>query len=94
MIIIIIRRRIHIYTFIDPGSSGDISSGKQVGGSYVGPGPPPFTGEHRYVFLLYKQTKADAQLESVPGRMRSDCKSYIQENGLELVTANYFVAKF
>lgn len=23
---------------------------------YIGPGPPPKTGKHRYVFLLYKQT--------------------------------------
>ncbi|KAI8888666.1 PEBP-like protein [Backusella circina FSU 941] len=83
------------WTIIDiPGSSGDASAGKQIGGSYAPPGPPPFTGEHRYVFLLYKQTKADAHLESLLSRMRWDYKLYIKEHGLELVAANFFVAKF
>ncbi|CAG9559418.1 unnamed protein product [Danaus chrysippus] len=33
---------------------GDISSG-EVLSAYVGSGPPPETGLHRYVFLVYKQ---------------------------------------
>lgn len=32
----------------------DYSKGKELL-SYVGPAPPPKTGKHRYVFLLYKQ---------------------------------------
>lgn len=33
---------------------GNISSG-EVLSAYVGSGPPPDTGLHRYVFLVYKQ---------------------------------------
>jgi len=36
-----------------PGS--DIVKGQTIS-SYMGPGPPPKTGLHRYIFLLFKQT--------------------------------------
>lgn len=74
------------------GSSGDVSTGQEIGGNYIGPGPPPFTGEHRYVFLLYKQTKSDAKFE-LAGKMRWDHKTFIKDNGLELVAADFYVSK-
>jgi phosphatidylethanolamine-binding protein (PEBP) family uncharacterized protein len=76
-----------------PGSSGDVSAGEEIGGKYIGPGPPPFGGDHRYVFNLYKQTKPDVKFE-VAGKMRWDYKNFIKEHGLELVTSDFFLAKF
>ncbi|KAL8277356.1 hypothetical protein RQP46_010196 [Phenoliferia psychrophenolica] len=70
---------------------------------HMGPGPPPYTGAHRYIFLLYMNTTEEGLLpaekqktfssSTMPQRMRWDLAAFVQENGLELVGANYFVAR-
>lgn len=66
---------------------------------YMGPGPPPKTGLHRYVFLLYKQQRGkrpDAPADrpcwgtGVPG---SGAAEYAHKHGLELYAVNFFYAK-
>ncbi|ODQ45509.1 hypothetical protein PICMEDRAFT_34840 [Pichia membranifaciens NRRL Y-2026] len=66
---------------------------------YMGPGPPPKTGLHRYVFLLYKQQRGkrpDAPADrpcwgtGVPG---SGATEYAHKHGLELYAVNFFYAK-
>ena len=66
---------------------------------YMGPGPPPKTGLHRYVFLLYKQQRGkqpDAPADrpcwgtGVPG---SGATEYAQQYGLDLYAVNFFYAK-
>ncbi|KAM0755029.1 PEBP-like protein [Meredithblackwellia eburnea MCA 4105] len=67
-----------------------------------GPGPPPFTGLHRYVYLLYKEP-AGGLLEkqttfsdpaSITQRMRWDLGAFVKENNLELIAINFFQARF
>lgn len=66
---------------------------------YMGPGPPPKTGLHRYVFLLYRQQRnkkpeppADRPCwgTGVPG---SGAAEYAAKCGLELYAVNFFYAK-
>lgn len=63
----------------------------------MGPAPPPGTGPHRYIFLLYQQpgkldpTKVKPHLE--PERQKFDVRKWATEHNLSLVTANYFTAK-
>ncbi|AOA63624.1 Carboxypeptidase Y inhibitor, function requires acetylation by the NatB N-terminal acetyltransferase [Komagataella phaffii GS115] len=68
---------------------------------YLGPGPPPKTGLHRYVFLLYKQ-KPGVSLEGpdpknrpnwgtgIPGSGVSD---WAAKNSLSLLAVNFFFAQ-
>jgi len=70
---------------------------------YGGPGPPPFTGFHRYVFLLYKNKTAEGVLplekqstvkaQDVRARMKWDVQAFVRQNGLELIGMNWFVSK-
>lgn len=65
---------------------------------YVGPGPPPGTGKHRYVFLLYKQTKGTPPPPSGrpnwgTGVKGSGAAEYAQKYGLELYAVNYFYSQ-
>ncbi|KAI5480657.1 PEBP-like protein [Pseudohyphozyma bogoriensis] len=67
------------------------------------PGPPPFTGLHRYIFLLYKNTTPEGVLplekqstvkgDAISNRMKWDIKLFVKENGLELVGVNWFQAR-
>lgn len=66
---------------------------------YMGPGPPPKTGLHRYVFLLYKQNpNKDPEAPNdrpcwgtgIPG---SGAAEYAEKYGLELYAVNFFYCK-
>lgn len=67
---------------------------------YAGPGPPPVSGPHRYIFLLYEQP-ADFDLKKyappagqkvgISKRVRYDLEAFEKEAGLgAVVAANYF----
>ncbi|OBZ89398.1 OV-16 antigen [Choanephora cucurbitarum] len=61
---------------------------------YVGPGPPPNSGTHRYVFLLYRQRHE--KNFAVMGtereeRRKFDLRAFETENELQLVSANFFI---
>ncbi|KAI8082728.1 phosphatidylethanolamine-binding protein [Halteromyces radiatus] len=62
--------------------------------NYLGPAPPPGTGDHRYVFLLYKQPNKNIKFESlsqsVQERRSFDYKKYALTHQLELVGVNFF----
>lgn len=69
---------------------------------YEGPGPPPKTGKHRYVFLLYKQDPEVAKYDVPLGRPTwgtgtpsSGVRDYIQKHGgkLQLLSVNFFFAQ-
>ncbi|KAH3663697.1 hypothetical protein OGAPHI_005098 [Ogataea philodendri] len=66
---------------------------------YFGPAPPPKTGKHRYVFLLYKQ-KPGTEPEAPPDRPNwgtgvpgSGAAEWSKENELELLAVNFFYAQ-
>ena len=70
---------------------------------YVGPGPPPMSGPHRYLFLLYEQPEGfDGKKHGQPKggkafpmmkRMRYDFDTLVREAKLgEIVAANWFVS--
>ncbi|KAI8084679.1 phosphatidylethanolamine-binding protein [Halteromyces radiatus] len=62
---------------------------------YIGPGPGPDTGIHRYLFLLYKQS----QHQDFPSMLHSekehrrhfDFYQFAKDHQLELVAFNYFL---
>jgi hypothetical protein len=67
---------------------------------YAGPGPPPGSAPHRYVFLLYAQPEGFDVKEWAPaegkkvgpfGRIRYDLGAFEKKIGLgPVVAANYF----
>ncbi|QPG73969.1 hypothetical protein FOA43_001285 [Brettanomyces nanus] len=67
--------------------------------SYVGPGCPPKTGKHRYVFLLYKQKSG--VVPKVPEGRRNwgtgvpgyGAAEYAEKWGLTLYGVNFFYAR-
>jgi phosphatidylethanolamine-binding protein (PEBP) family uncharacterized protein len=65
--------------------------------NYMGPAPPPGSGDHRYIFLLYKQTNREHPFEAlaqgVQDRRTFDFKQYAATNQLELVAVNFFYSK-
>ncbi|KAI5475461.1 hypothetical protein MNV49_001352 [Pseudohyphozyma bogoriensis] len=81
----------------DVKEQGLVQKSEEALAPWVGPSPGQGTGLHRYCFLLYKQTKAllpmgQAGIKSNerPDRRNFDVKRYADENGLELVGANFF----
>lgn len=78
----------------------DYSKGKEIL-SYQGPAPPPKTGKHRYVFLLYKQDPKGsfATPKDRPnwgtGTPSSGVRDWIKANGgsLKLLGINFFYAQ-
>jgi phosphatidylethanolamine-binding protein len=70
--------------------------------NYAGPGPPPPSSPHRYVFLLYDQPEGfDTTKFASPGgknvgirpRMRYDLKAFEKEAKLgQVVACNYFLS--
>lgn len=79
----------------------DFSKGKELL-SYQGPAPPPKTGKHRYVFLLYKQ---DPKVKEIPvpkdrpnwgtGIPSSGVRDWIKShsNDARLLGVNFFYAQ-
>jgi len=68
--------------------------------SYIPPGPPPGSGPHRYVFLLYDQPRREGfALQGLPqgppeDRMGFNVSAWREANGLTLAKAGtYFVAE-
>jgi phosphatidylethanolamine-binding protein len=68
---------------------------------YRGPGPPPPSAPHRYVFLLYEQPEGfDAekfapggQPMSRPARMRYDYDAFAKEANLgPVIASTYFLS--
>ncbi|KAI1482478.1 PEBP-like protein [Daldinia eschscholtzii] len=70
---------------------------------YKPPGPPPKTGKHRYVFLLFAPangttdplhlTKPEDRKHWGTGKARHGVRDWAGENGLEPVAANFIYAQ-
>ncbi|KAI1342593.1 PEBP-like protein [Xylariaceae sp. FL0016] len=70
---------------------------------YKPPGPPPKTGKHRYVFLLFTPTngttealnltKPDDRKHWGTGKERHGVRDWALKNGLEPVAANFIYAQ-
>jgi len=83
----------------------DTASGETVI-EYIGSAPPPDTGLHRYVFLVYEQTKAITVSEcgqekliakggNGDGRPKFSAKTFASKNGLDtLVAGNFYQAQY
>ncbi|KAI7905346.1 phosphatidylethanolamine-binding protein [Cokeromyces recurvatus] len=77
-----------------PGSADFSQANEQE--PYLGPGPPPKTGDHRYIFLLYKQPEAQAVdfgTLSIEKRNNWEYQTLIEKNQLELVAVNFFISR-
>lgn len=70
---------------------------------YAGPAPPPFSGIHRYIFLVHRNLTPEGLLplkkqakikgDDIRMRMRFDMARFAKENGLELVGVNWFKSR-
>ena len=71
---------------------------------YAGPGPPPGSGPHKYLFLLYEQPEgfdgkkfgqpAEGQKFPMLKRMRYNFDGFLKDAKFgEIVAANWFVSK-
>lgn len=78
----------------------DYSKGNEIL-PYVGPGPPPKTGKHRYVFLLYQQDPS-VTLTAPPDRPNwgtgvagSGVRDWLKKHGgkQQLLAVNFFYAQ-
>ncbi|CAO3630421.1 unnamed protein product [Cunninghamella blakesleeana] len=60
--------------------------------TYLGPAPPADTGDHRYIFLLYKHKlkNENIQVLAEKERINFNVKQYADDNHLELVGVNFF----
>jgi len=75
-----------------PGN--EISEGS-VKASYAGPGPPKGTGFHRYVILVFEQTKSVSITKNYNSRVnrpRFDVRKFAKKHGLSStpIAGNYF----
>lgn len=69
---------------------------------YVGSAPQKDSGLHRYVFLLFKQTKGMQEFNNVAassstsreGRLSTNTRQLVADHNLELVAGNFFLAKY
>ncbi|KAH7884177.1 phosphatidylethanolamine-binding protein [Phlebopus sp. FC_14] len=90
-----------------PGTSaleaGDMSARftKAATTPYHPPAPPPGTGPHRYVFLLYQEPSPDFSIapdapehkNGARDRAKWSAQSFAQRYGLKLVGVNYFYVR-
>jgi len=81
-----------------PGNN--ITAGKELTG-YVGSAPPPDTGLHRYIFILYKQPKGQINFKEdhtsctcATGRANWKAPDFAAKYGLEPVGINFYQAKY
>ncbi|KAI7865610.1 phosphatidylethanolamine-binding protein [Spinellus fusiger] len=84
-----------VVTNIQGSSSFEIKNGTQHT-PYIAPLPESGTGEHRYVFLLYQQSQPNTPFQSMQhdgkgARRYFDTHQFAAENGLELISVNYFL---
>lgn len=67
--------------------------------TYMGPGPPPKTGLHRYVFILFEESGAPNGLPSDSranwgfGKPGAGVRDWLKGQSLKPVGINFFVAK-
>jgi len=82
-----------IYLFIFELDSAHLSESITIT-PYNGPTPPPGTGTHRYVFLLYRQPESLIEFQAVPSP-RGGFKSrlFAEQHSLQLIAANFFLCK-
>ncbi|CDH55873.1 ov-16 antigen [Lichtheimia corymbifera JMRC:FSU:9682] len=77
-------------------SGSNVADIKEHHTPYIGPGPGPNTGLHRYLFLLYKQPSPNQSFQAMahenkPDRRCFDLTKFVSEHQLELVAANFFL---
>ncbi|CAG2172086.1 unnamed protein product [Oppiella nova] len=71
----------------------DIQSGQTLN-DYVGAGPPPGCGLHRYIFTIYKQSGV-LNISPLPGRRGFKTRDFARKHGLgEPIAGNFFQAQF
>jgi len=93
-----------IQSGLTPGADGSLTSSEPFTANFIGASPPPGSGPHRYVFLLYEQPadweslhKKHAPANGAPlpnmKRMRYDLDAFAKEARLGPVLAvNYFTS--
>lgn len=79
-----------------PGSA--IDQGEELA-SYIPPGPPIFTGLHRYIYLVYQQKNGRQNFDEKPiasrtERMRTSTQAFVDKNNLgNPIAGNFFQSK-
>ena len=83
-------------------TAGVLTSTDPFVADYIGPAPPPISGPHRYVFLLYEQPATFDWKKYAPAegakmgnvkRMWADLSDWEKKMGLgEIIASNYFTS--
>ncbi|TPX58168.1 hypothetical protein PhCBS80983_g03300 [Powellomyces hirtus] len=82
------------WTFVNIKGS-DVANGTP-GSVYLGPGPPPGSGPHRYTFLLFKQPgQLDPAALGINNNNRAQfrAQTFATQQGLTLVGANFMLSE-
>ncbi|KAI5474442.1 hypothetical protein MNV49_003261 [Pseudohyphozyma bogoriensis] len=92
-----------VQTGLSVEEGGKVNVAAQPMMDWLQPGPPEKSGLHRYTMLLYRNSLPEglhpAEMQTtiiandVEGRRRWNFPKFVEENGLELVGINFFVAK-
>lgn len=61
--------------------------------SYMGPAPPRGSGPHRYVFVLFRQTRGALPPAPMDARPSFDAAAFARTHGLVPVAATFFFAE-
>ncbi|ORX47420.1 PEBP-like protein [Hesseltinella vesiculosa] len=85
-----------VVTNIPEGQPDQVNASANQLTTYIGPSPPAGSGDHRYVFLWYKQLQGIQTFaplsQSVHDRRSFNYSRYAQEQQLELLAVNFFFA--
>ncbi|XP_030369425.1 protein D2 [Scaptodrosophila lebanonensis] len=79
---------------------GQLVEDGQIVAEYVGAGPPKETGLHRYVFLVFKQSreiKEELYIDKFTGSGRLNFNTRVYANQYDLgfpIAGNYFLAQY
>merc|ERR1712130_16685 len=101
------REWIHFVKVNCTAKGSDLSGSGDVVIEYVGSGPPPGSGKHRYVWLVYEQKNGKIDVEKCgqkklksgggggEGRRKWKARTFVEQNKLgPLVAGTYYYAEY
>ncbi|CAL4120807.1 unnamed protein product, partial [Meganyctiphanes norvegica] len=93
----VFREYLHCLVVNIPGNK--VTDGETLA-EYIGPAPPAHTGFHRYVFLVYCQTRGEIDFDverlsraASYGRSNFKSQEFAETWSLDLVAGNFFLAE-
>lgn len=82
-----------IATGVTPGTDLDFAELTRAGVPYRGPGPPPLTSLHRYIFVALEEGATSPANVPATSRRSFKIEDFISASGMKLVGATYMVVQ-